>query len=424
MRRHRPAGSRRVPGTGERRTPRVRRTRGRRVSPTDTRPAAVGVSLGQVTEAPDVAAGRLAEPARDADTDHRVHERRYADLRTNRDCEGEIAVRPRSARAARGSSVSSSWRLSVLASVAGTVGLIAANKALTWGIESVNRSSGGAPFWMTPGLKPSTILYGFGLAILSAALLSILPALRATRRARAGEPREPGRRRDHAALRPRLDRRDDLPGGADRDGHPGRHGDGERGYVEARYPRGVSERPVSRRARRAVPAPRRHAPAFEARRTQALAALERRVAQEPGVIGIAFSENAPASLGRERFAAVEAVSGAGTVYDGGFRTSAIGPGFFDRCDRTHRCRARIRLERLERHGPDGDRQRSVRARLFARGEPQFSIGARRRYRQDVEPEVISRSWASFATSACIRTTRATKTRRCFTPPRWERSLWS
>ena len=55
------------------------------------------------------------------------------------------------------------------------------------------------------------------------------------------------------------------------------------------------------------------APAFEARRTQALAALERRVAQEPGVIGIAFSENAPASLGRERFAEVEAVSGAGTV---------------------------------------------------------------------------------------------------------------
>ena len=37
------------------------------------------------------------------------------------------------------------------------------------------------PFWITPGLAPSTILYAGGLASVSAAMLSLLPALRATR---------------------------------------------------------------------------------------------------------------------------------------------------------------------------------------------------------------------------------------------------
>ena len=68
----------------------------------------------------------------------------------------------------------------VLASVAAAVGLIAADRALAWGIESVNRASGGAPFWMTPGLKLSTILYACGLAVVSAVMLSLLPALKVT----------------------------------------------------------------------------------------------------------------------------------------------------------------------------------------------------------------------------------------------------
>ncbi len=69
----------------------------------------------------------------------------------------------------------------MLASVAAAVGLIAADRAVTWGIESVNRATGGAPFWMTPGLKLSTILYAGGLAVVSAAMLSLLPALKVTR---------------------------------------------------------------------------------------------------------------------------------------------------------------------------------------------------------------------------------------------------
>src|SRR4030095_4574928 len=38
-----------------------------------------------------------------------------------------------------------------------------------------------APFGMTPGLKPSTVLYAGGLAVVSAGMLSLLPALKVTR---------------------------------------------------------------------------------------------------------------------------------------------------------------------------------------------------------------------------------------------------
>jgi putative ABC transport system permease protein len=69
----------------------------------------------------------------------------------------------------------------VLASIAAVVGLMAADRTLTWGIESAFADKGGAPFWMTRGLELTTILYASGLAVVSAAMLSLLPALRATR---------------------------------------------------------------------------------------------------------------------------------------------------------------------------------------------------------------------------------------------------
>ena len=69
----------------------------------------------------------------------------------------------------------------VLASVAAAVGLVAADWALTQGIERVSRSSGGAPFWFTPGLELTTIVYAGGLTVVCAAMVSILPALKVTR---------------------------------------------------------------------------------------------------------------------------------------------------------------------------------------------------------------------------------------------------
>jgi len=95
--------------------------------------------------------------------------------------EGEIAVR--SALGASRTRIIAQLFVEafVLASLAAAAGLLAADRALRWGIESVNRSSGGAPFWMTAGLRPTTVLYAGALALVCAAMLSFLPALRATR---------------------------------------------------------------------------------------------------------------------------------------------------------------------------------------------------------------------------------------------------
>jgi putative ABC transport system permease protein len=69
----------------------------------------------------------------------------------------------------------------VLASIAATVGLVAADRTLRWGIEAVAEGNEGIPFWMPPGLDFTTILFAGGLAVAGAALVSLLPALRVTR---------------------------------------------------------------------------------------------------------------------------------------------------------------------------------------------------------------------------------------------------
>ena len=95
--------------------------------------------------------------------------------------EGEIAVRS-ALGASRARIVAQLFVESlVLASVAAAVGLAAAQRAVSWGVDIFNQSSGGVPFWITPGLRPSTMLYAGILAAVSAAMLSLLPALRATR---------------------------------------------------------------------------------------------------------------------------------------------------------------------------------------------------------------------------------------------------
>ena len=71
----------------------------------------------------------------------------------------------------------------VLASIAAAVGLIAADRTLRWGIEAVAEGKGGVPFWMTPGLEVTTMLYAGGLAVAGAAMLSLLPALESRERA-------------------------------------------------------------------------------------------------------------------------------------------------------------------------------------------------------------------------------------------------
>jgi putative ABC transport system permease protein len=246
--------------------------------------------------------------------------------------EGEIAVRS-ALGASRARIIGQLFvETLVLSSAAAAAGLIAADRALRWGIETVNE--GGAPFWMTPGLKLTTILYAGGLAVVSAAMLSLLPALKVTR-ARV-QPHLANLGTGAATLRfgrvwttamivqvaltaigipvalesasqtmRKLRVRADFP---------------SREYLAARI---HVDQPFEDEA----------TPAFEAWRARTFAALQRRIAQEPGVVAVTFADGAPGSVPKSRFGEVESSFGAKPAYDGDFRTSAVGPAFFEAFDR-------------------------------------------------------------------------------------------
>jgi hypothetical protein len=76
--------------------------------------------------------------------------------------------------------------------------------------------------------------------------------------------------------------------------------------------------------------------AFEERRAQTFAALERRVTEEPGVVAVTFADRAPGSSPpRQGRAEIETSRGAGPAFedDLGFGISHVGPEFFETFDR-------------------------------------------------------------------------------------------
>lgn len=248
--------------------------------------------------------------------------------------EGEIAVR--SAIGASRARIMGQLFVEalVLTSVAAAAGLIAADRALTWGIENFNQAIGGLPFWMTPGLKLPTMLYAFGLAVVGAAMLSLLPALKVTR----------------AGLQERLAERG--TGGAML----------RFGYVwtsamivqVALTAIGIpivletaSEAVRNLRIRAAFPSREYLAASisldgsFEDETTQGLesrwqttlAELQRRIAQEPGVMAITLADHTPGSGTSTRRGEIQPAAGAKPPYSDRFSTSKVGPGFFEMFDR-------------------------------------------------------------------------------------------
>ena len=222
----------------------------------------------------------------------------------------------------------------VLTSVAAPVGLIAADRALAWGIESVNRASGGAPFWMTPGLKLSTILYAGGLAIVAAAMLSLLPALKVTRArvqphlanlGTGGATLRFGRVWTGAMIVQVALTAIGIPVALESVSQTMR-----KLQIRAHFP---SREYLAARIDVDRPFAEETTPAFEARRERTFAELHRRVAQEPGVVAITFADFVPGTLSRTRRAEVASSSGAEPAFDDEFRTSAVGPGFFEAFDR-------------------------------------------------------------------------------------------
>jgi len=275
--------------------------------------------------------------------------------------EGEIAVRS-ALGASRARIIAQLFvEALVLASVAAAVGLVAADSALTWAMQDFDS----LPFWFTPGLRLTTIVYASGLAVASAAMLSVLPALKATR----------------ASVQSRLPNR----GAAGTTLHFGRVWTtamiAQIALTTLGIPAAMESAIEAMRnlnIRAAFPSRDYLAARIEMGQAHTLANLEWRVAQEPGVVAVTFADHAPGSRSRSRSGEVEP-SGAGPAHRVGFDTSAVEPGFFEVFDRP------IVSGRTFN---DGDRSPNARtvivnetfARAFAHDTGSGSpIGARLRY---------------------------------------------
>jgi hypothetical protein len=132
----------------------------------------------------------------------------------------------------------------VLASVAAVAGLTAAHYGLKWGFAAYLEAEGeSSPFWIEPGLKPATVLFAAVLTTLSAALLSLLPAIKATGAHVQPQLRNLGSGGSTLRFGRRLDGGDDRASRADGD----LHSSGYR-YLRRSLPRPPDPCSIPRRA--------------------------------------------------------------------------------------------------------------------------------------------------------------------------------
>src|SRR5688572_8301184 len=225
----------------------------------------------------------------------------------------------------------------VLASVAAAVGLAAAHLALKWGLAAFySGQSAGAPFWMHFGLQLTTVFYAAGLAVVAAAMLGILPALKVTSTQLHGQLRNLGSGGSTlrfggvwttamivqvaltvCAIPPAIG----VAGEAVRDR-----------LIRARFPAGEYLAVPIELDRTSGPADESDA-AFAQRLDRTYSELERRVAGEPGVVAVTFADRLPGMEPSVRVAEVEPAPGAQPVRVGTMWTAAVGPGYFEAFER-------------------------------------------------------------------------------------------
>ena len=226
----------------------------------------------------------------------------------------------------------------VLACVGGAVGLTAANWALKWGKAAYySGPPGGPPFWVDSGLKLTTVLFAIGLAVVVAAVLGALPALKATGSRVQSQLANLG-----------------SGGSTLRFGRvwttimigqvavtvlviPPAIGVSEEGIrdhiIRGRFPT-VEYLAVRLEMDRDTGDAEESDSAFTERRARTYDELQRRVAQEPGVVAVTFGDRLPGmevSLGR---AEVEMTPGEMPVPTSDMWRVAVGPGYFEAFDRS------------------------------------------------------------------------------------------
>jgi putative ABC transport system permease protein len=270
----------------------------------------------------------------------------------------------------------------VLASLAAVVGLPTAHWAVTWGVGMYYSGyAGGPPFWIDPGLTLTTVIYTIGLAIAGAAILGVLPAIKAT----------------GSNVQARLR---NLGSG----GSTLRFGTVWTTAMIAQVALTViclppamgiaSEALRDRRIRSEFPAHEylgvrlaldrdvaaaESEAAFTERRTQVLEELKRQVAKEPGVVAVTFADRLPGMAAAVRRSQMDTSPGAALIDVGSLWTATVDPSFFDVFDKP------IVAGRGFHEGdfPAGARTVIVNeafARRFTNGES--PIGRRLRYASD------------------------------------------
>ena len=327
----------------------------------------------------------------------------------------------------------------VLASIAAAVGLVAADRILRWGIESVAEGKGGVPFWMTPGLDIATMLYAGGLAVAGAAMVSLLPALRVTQTrvqshlmnlGAGGSTLRFGRVWTTAMIAQVALTAIAIPGGIEGASQAIRIV-----RIHAQFP--SHEYFTARLELNRGSAGEETTSAFEERRARTYADLELQIAEEPDVVAVTFSDRVPGgSVPNYRTGSVETQSGAGPAVQTGFAILSIGPRFFETFDRP------IIAGRGFHGGDFSPAARTVIVNeAFVRGFLKRGIasplGARLRYSNEssdsaAEASAALKLWrtsrlkssAWCGTSAWTQASRATRARMCFTPRRPPRCLRS
>ena len=286
--------------------------------------------------------------------------------------EGEIAVR--SALGASRARIMGQLFVEtlVLTSVAAPIGLIAADRALAWGIDSANKGAGGAPFWMTPGLQLSTILYAGGLALVSAAMLSLLPALKVTRArlqphlanlGSGGATLRFGRVWTGAMLVQVALTAMGIPAALESVNQTRR-----KVQTRAQFP---SREYLAARIDVGRPLEGETTSAFQARRALTFEALARRVAGEPGVVAVTYTDQ-PVGVGSRSICRSRVVLRRQAPLLRWISDDGGGSGLLRDVRSADGRRAWVPPGRHELERPNRHRQRGVRACLFARDGHRFA----------------------------------------------------